>query len=181
MLLAVVGKSGSAKDTLSRYVMCNYDFRPVVSYTTRPKGAMETDGVEHYFITGECMEYLKRNGDIVAYSKNTETGFEYCATKDSLCSSDESNILYIIDPAGIECLKEKGIEFKSIYIDVDEDILIRRLLDRKRESSNKILVRIGSEREVFDSFREKADYVINNNGTIEEFYENIDSIMESLK
>lgn len=180
MLLAIVGKSGSAKDTLSKYVVFTYGFRAVVSYTTRPKGPTEVDGIQHIFITEEQMENLKRDGNIVAYSKNDKTGFEYCATKDSLCSSNESNVLYIIDPAGIKCLKEKNIKFKSIYIDVDEDVLVRRLLDRNRESSSKILTRLESERDIFDSFKDEADYVINNNGTIEQFYESINSIMDLL-
>ena len=98
MILAIVGLSGSGKDTLAKYISNKYNIPMLVSYTTRPMRDYETNGVQHWFISKEKMDEIKQNEKLIAYTINDMTGIEYCATKSQVEGKD---IIYIINPDGI--------------------------------------------------------------------------------
>ena len=53
----LMGKSSSGKDTLYRKLMeQNRLLKGIVSYTTRPQRAGETDGKEYFFVTEDEMK-----------------------------------------------------------------------------------------------------------------------------
>ena len=87
-------------------------FKPIVSYTTRPKRESETEGLEHYFITNEEADKLISTSDTLAYTEIN--GFKYFTLTDQL---KDQNV-YIIDPNGIEDISKRypNIEKVVIYI-----------------------------------------------------------------
>ena len=120
MINLILGRSGSGKSTVVKYLQNQYHYKPLLSYTTRPKRYPEEEG--HIFITkSEEVPLLK---DIVA--ETYFDGYHYFATKEQLNNSD----LYIIDPIGLWNLKD--VNKRSFYIDVSESILKQRLYDRDR-------------------------------------------------
>ena len=118
-ILCTVGRTGSGKNYISERLSTILDYPLVVSHTTRPKRDNETNGVEHWFDTKSEFDNLMQNNTVIAYTKIGE--YEYCALLEDI----GDNAIYIIDPHGIEYLKQNfkdKINLKIIYIYCDEYI-----------------------------------------------------------
>ena len=118
-ILCTVGRTGSGKNYISERLSTILDYPLVVSHTTRPKRDNETNGVEHWFDTKEEFDTLIQNNTMIAYTKIGE--YEYCALLEDI----GDNAIYIIDPHGIEYLKQNfknQINLKIIYMYCDEYI-----------------------------------------------------------
>ena len=118
-ILCTVGRTGSGKNYISERLSTILNYPLVVSHTTRPKRDNETNGVEHWFDSKEEFDTLMQNNTVIAYTKIGE--YEYCALLEDI----GDNAIYIIDPHGIEYLKENfkdQINLKIIYIYCDEYI-----------------------------------------------------------
>ena len=118
-IICIVGRTSSGKDYISKRLSTILNYPLVVSHTTRPKRDNETNGVEHWFDTKEEFDALMQNNTVIAYTKIGE--YEYCALLEDI----GDNAIYIIDPHGIEYLKQNfkdQINLKIIYIYCDEYI-----------------------------------------------------------
>ena len=150
-IFCLIGKSGSGKTTIADKLLEMYGYTQIVSYTTRPpRTEYDTD---HIFISKEEYDALT---DKVAFTYFQDN--YYCATKKQV----DNNDLYVIDPFGLQQLKqlydgEKQIV--SIYIDVPMDICLERM--RKRgDNEDKIWERLRHDEAVFKEIAHKCDYVI---------------------
>lgn len=114
-MLCILGRTGSGKSTLVKHLK---GFDPVVSYCDRCKRSDETEGVEHYFISPEEFTKLMNENEICAYSEIK--GVRYMALK----SQVHENSVYVIDPAGLEDLKD--VSTFNVYVWADEDTRRKR-------------------------------------------------------
>ena len=176
-VLAIVGMSGSGKDTIAKHISNRYGIPMIVSYTTRKIREYETNGKEHWFISKEEMERLKREETLIAYTYNAMTGVEYCATKSQL----NSDVIYIINPDGIRWLKEQApdVPLVSIYVDVPLPELKRRLqLRGDKEATYE--TRLASEQEEFLGYRDNADGpdLVIQNDDLDTALETVDQFIE---
>ena len=65
-LFVFMGKSASGKDTLYNMALERHpELVPVVTYTTRPVRAGETEGREYHFVNEQQMEELEKAGRVV--------------------------------------------------------------------------------------------------------------------
>lgn len=150
VIIALIGKTASGKDTVAEYLYEEYGIQPVISYTTRPIGEKEQDGLQHWFCSKAEMQSLKECG-CIAYTKIGE--YEYCTVNYQF--KQDRVYSYIIDPAGLTWLKSRfGQEFRiiPIYFDCSEEEILRRAERRGRDSASVIQKRLDSEREQFDQF-----------------------------
>ena len=118
-IICIVGRTSSGKDYISKRLSTILNYPLVVSHTTRPKRDNETNGVEHWFDSKEEFDDLMQNNTVIAYTKIGE--YEYCALLEDI----GDNAIYIIDPHGIEYLKQNfknQINLKIIYMYCDEYI-----------------------------------------------------------
>ena len=118
-IIAIAGRSSSGKTYIAKRLSTILGYKEVVSHTTRPIRSNETNGVEHWFDSKEEFQNVLDNQTVIAYTKIGE--YEYCATLEDI----EDNCIYVIDPLGIEYLKEHfkdQINLKIIYIYCDEYI-----------------------------------------------------------
>ena len=117
-----IGPSGSGKTTIAEYLVKNYDFTQIESYTTRKP---RYDGeVGHIFVSNEEFDQLR---DFVAYTEFD--GNRYAATAEQV----ESNDIYVVDVAGAEYFKEKYHGTKKpvvFYFNLPGNVLKQRMLDR---------------------------------------------------
>ena len=60
-IICLVGKTGTGKDTIAKFLYETFGIESICSYTTRPKRDYEINGVEHYFIDKEKMAYLRKH------------------------------------------------------------------------------------------------------------------------
>ncbi len=146
----VVGLSGSGKDSIAR-ALETCGFKVLLSYTTRP--ARYEGENTHIFITPEEADQYRNQ--MVAYT--LFDNHEYFCTRDQLDQCD----IYIIDPDGIDYLKEKvkDINFVTVFIHVPFEERVARMKSRG-DSTEKILQRIINDTK---KFREvDYDYAVKN-------------------
>lgn len=146
-LYLIVGRTASGKDSLTRAVAEKLNLNILSSYATRPKRPGETN--EHIFISSSDVEQYK--DDIVAYTKIGD--YEYFSTKQQLLESD----FYIIDPNGVEFLKEKlkdvtNIEIHIIYIAADYVTRKHRALNNRKDNLEVFEKRCAAEEDQFIDF-----------------------------
>lgn len=183
MIIAIVGKTNSGKDTAAQYIHDTYNIPFVVSATTRPMRDYETDGREHWFISKEEMEELKARDDVLAYTINDKTGIEYAATLKDI--PEGSDCIYIINPEGIRWLNRygpKGIDISVIYIDCDEKTIIHRGIHRG-DNPEVLWKRLDSERTEFNAYKANGDYdyLVDNNGDKDYMLAQIDEVASHLR
>jgi len=151
MMYLIIGRTATGKDTLANRLE-GHGFKPVKSYTTRPKRSPDED--THIFITPDQSANYK---DKVATT--TINGCEYFATAEQVHDSD----LYIIDPRGFDELT-KNMPKESFFVvymaakaDSSRKAYVERAKSRlsKDEAINEFNARTASETSMFDEFERR--------------------------
>ena len=168
-LYCIVEQTASGKDSLVNDIVASdpTHFNTICSYTSRPKRSNEENGREHYFLTEKEFNELKflKKQNIIAYTKISKdgiSGYQYMALIDEL---EKANI-YIIDPNGLENLKENfsnKINIVSFYIYTPLDQREKRAKKRSDFDTN-FWRRVIDESKQFEDFAKnhKYDYIIYN-------------------
>lgn len=157
-IIALQGKTSSGKDLAARFIKETYGIEPIISYATRPIRDSEIDGREHYFVNDKQMDEIVANKEsLLAFVQFPKTGYRYCASTKDL--SDDTVKTYIIDPLGLQWLRDNRPDVKvvSIFFDLPEDIIKERALKRG-DNLKDIETRLDSEREMFDIFALNGEY-----------------------
>lgn len=177
-IICIVGKTSSGKDTTARYIEKAFGIKPICSYTTRPMRNGETEGVQHYFITPEQSKKIREKELVLAYT--ILNGNEYFSTVEGMT---EETMSYIINPEGIDYLRQHSGDYKfvSIYVHIPERVIMQRALVRG-DSFKAVENRLSDEREQFSDFynNSKYDFLITNDAGEDELHNQIDDIMSSL-
>lgn len=157
-MFLIVGRSSSGKDSLTNKLCQDLNLKQVISYATRPQ--RKNEGNTHIFIKSEGVEQYKNQ--FAAYTKIGD--YEYFTTLEQILSGKYQ--FYVIDPNGVEFLKEKikNIEFVTIYIHADEAIC-RERAKLRGDTEEDIDKRFNAERKQFEEFTQqiKYDYMVKNN------------------
>lgn len=158
VLLCVMAESSAGKDTLVNKLCEKTGYRQLISYSTRPRRINEGD--THIFVTEEDYQEMFEAGQVAAYTEIN--GCRYWCTVDQLYSTD----IYVIDPLGVEVLKQlnlPNLRIVSVYINVPEEIRKQRAKSRGDDMSV-YRSRSLSERQQFRDMKKNmvVDYVIPN-------------------
>ena len=162
-IIVVSAPSGAGKTTIVKQILKQYpEIVFSVSATTRPKRAVETDGVEYYFITeNEFIEKIE-NDKFVEWEKFYD--YYYGSFKKSVenCNNAKKTILLELDVKGSISLKKIYPEAHLIYImPPSYEELVRRLKGRQTENSEDFKKRV--ERIKMElSLKDQFDYLIEN-------------------
>lgn len=101
-IVALMGESGSGKDTILHNIMEKYPsyFNEIISCTTRPPREGEKDGVNYHFLSID--EFTKKvlNGDMLEATEFND--WHYGTDRESL-TIDKINI-GVFNPEGVRCL-----------------------------------------------------------------------------
>lgn len=159
VIIAIVGAAGSGKTHMSLFLQDKLNIPTIVSYTTRPIRKGETDGIEHYFVKPDSMP---NKSEMLAYT--FYGGHHYFALHkqipNGICS-------YVIDEAGIiELVKDHADKYQIIcvYVNSSNDAILARGVCKSR------IARDITRKKLDPDF---YDCVINNNGSIEDFEQEI--------
>lgn len=161
-MIVLVGFSASGKSTIEKELVKN-GFNKITSYTTRPIRTKdnEINGVSYHFISDEEFDEKLNTGYFAENtSYNTVFGvWRYASAKEDI---DDKKVC-VLNPDGLRQLKKHDdLNIISFYIDVDEDIIINRLIKRgdKKEEYER---RLEADRIDFSNIYDEVDYVINSN------------------
>lgn len=155
-IIAIVGASGSGKTYLSKLLQNELNVFLIVSYTTRSPREGEIEGLDHYYIeNAHRFSHLQ----MLSYTRFAE--YEYFALEEQV--PPQKHCAYVVDERGLKYLKEtKSNKFNIVSIRVESsiEILIKRGIapDRIKRDEDRTPLPL-----------DYYDFVIENNGTLEEF------------
>lgn len=158
ILLCVMAESSAGKDTLVNKLCEITGYHQLISYSTRPRRVNEGD--THIFVTEEDYQEMLEAGRVAAYTEIN--GYKYWSTIDQLYLMD----IYVIDPFGVETLKQlnlPNLKIITVYINVPEEIRKQRAKSRG-DDMNVYRSRSLSERQQFRDMKKNmaVDYVVPN-------------------
>lgn len=154
VIICIVGASGSGKTTASMILQKQFGWNAIVSYTTRPMRQGEKNGVDHWFVKSS---QVPDKSKMCAYTKFG--GYEYWTEWNQFMTLFPC--VYVIDEKGLVDLQSKEsspFPFTLITIKINRDNLSDIEEKRKERDSERI--------QIPDEF---YDYIINNNGSMEQF------------
>lgn len=170
-IICLVGESGSGKTTIAK-ALAEKGYNVVQSYTTRmPRHDNEWG---HLFVSEDTYEYMKKYKKLVAYTYYH--GNHYWALEEQF----KGTSIYIIDPVGVDKLKT-CLPITVVYLKTDDHVRYSRLLERERANykieewidwkiarkiRDSVNSRMKNDKECFKVV--KADYVVDNNGHVEQ-------------
>ena len=159
-ILNIVGKSGTGKTTIAEAICKNPQFNFIQSYTNRPK--RYRDETCHMFVDDATICRLIKNDHCVASS---QYGYYYYCSMLEQFDKDKINV-YVTDIKGIMDLQEYAnrspIEMCNINIRKTDINVSSKRTDRDKE-------------EIF-----LFDYVLQNDYSIENMVEFVDTIVKDL-
>ena len=176
-ILICIGASGTGKNYISDKLISDYDFKPLVSHTTRPIRPNETNHVDYHFISeDDFLQMIKDDGFIEYRTYNTLVNnvpatWYYGLAKQKLY---DENYVVILDVQGAkDFIEYYGVEnCIVVHIKCDPNITRQRSIDRGGHDEIEFQRRLDDDLRVF-SYSELeglVDLIIDNDGrfTIEE-------------
>jgi guanylate kinase len=169
-MIVLVGESAAGKSSIEKYLVDNYQYNKIISYTTRDPRRNEIDGVDYHFISVEKFHNLKDQGFFAETATYNE--WNYGVAKED-CTDDK---VAVLTPHGLrQVSKIDGINITSFYISIprrDRLIKILQRGDNIDESYRRNLSDVGQ----FDGIEDEVDFVINN----DEYKKSIKEIAEEI-
>lgn len=157
-MIVLVGESASGKTSVQKYLKEYYEYKDIVSYTTRQPRDGEVDGIDYHFITVEQFKSLKEQGFFAETAVYND--WNYGVAKED-CTDDK---VAVLTPHGLrQVSKLKDINVVSFYINVprrDRLIKILQRGDNIEEAYRRSLSDVGQ----FDGIEDEVNFVINNDG-----------------
>lgn len=175
-LFVLLSESSGGKDTLLNMIVKNEFLKPVISTTTRKMRSNEEQDREYHFVTKEefmLMEAKDEFLETTSYLIPSEGIVKYGLAKKDVVLSKSSYVV-ILNPIGLQQVEEQlGKEnVVSIYIHRNDKDRFISYLNREEKEFSLILEdayeRFKKDLNDFAGIETKVDYIINNNGSLED-------------
>ena len=132
MIYIITGPSGVGKNTIIEAMSTDLDFYFSVSHTTRPQRESEVDGKDYHFVTEGKFKSLVDENLMIEYEQYG--GFYYGTSKKEILK--ESNIILLdLEVNGATKLLSENDDFIGIFIDIDDNELVKRLKNRGHDEN----------------------------------------------
>lgn len=161
--MVISAPSGAGKTTLVRaLVKREPQFVFSVSYTTRPKRATETEGVDYHFVDRAEFGRLRDAGEFLEYAQVFDNFYATGRRSVERLLADGKHVIVEIDWQGARQVREKMPQCRSIFIvPPSVDALAQRLRQRRTDSEAVIRRRLRDSLDDLSHWRE-FDYVVVN-------------------
>ena len=157
-MIVLVGESASGKSSIEKYLVENYEYNRIISYTTRPPRDGEIDGIHYHFIDTETFIKMEEQG--LFAETTTYRGWYYGSAKDD-CTDDK---VCVMNPHGLrQLLKNKDLNITSFYINVPRRDRLIKILQRG-DNIEEAYRRSVSDEGQFTGIEDEVNFVINNDG-----------------
>lgn len=163
-LLCIVGGSGCGKTLASLHLKYKKEANVICSFTTRAPRETEVEGRDHHFI-----DIVPDRTEMIAYAHFA--GEYYYALKSQVFGPCT---VYVIDEKGLRNMKR---DFGDVY-DITTVLIKRDKKLRRKCGVDETRIRRDERRDLNDS---EYDYIIENNGSKRQFFEEIERIYEIVK
>ncbi|CAN6301088.1 unnamed protein product [Urochloa humidicola] len=184
MILVISGPSGVGKDAVIKRLQEEREgMHFVVTATSRAKRPGEVDGKDYYFITKEEFLTMIERDELLEYALvyGEYKGIPKQQIRDYMARG--CDIVLRVDIQGAATLREiLGESAVFIFLVAEsEEALVKRLIHRKTETSDKLLVRIATAREEVRRMQNFDYVVVNAEGKLEEAVQRVESIIDAEK
>jgi guanylate kinase len=181
LLIVISGPSGAGKDSiLKRMKERQLPFHFVVTATTRQPRKNETHGVDYFFISLAEFNQMIENDELLEYAfvYNDYKGIPKQQVRQALASGID--VVMRIDVQGAATIRQISPQAVMIFLTTqDEQEMIRRLKERKTESSDGLNTRIETARQEMKRIHEFDYVVINRDCHLDEAVDTILSIIQA--
>ena len=183
VLVVISGPSGVGKDSvLQELKEADYPFHFVVTATTRPKRSTEIDGIDYHFVSvGDFAEMIENN-ELLEYAVvyGDYKGIPKKHVREALASGKD--VIMRIDVQGAATLRRLVPNAVTIFLTAEsEEMLVRRLRERKTEAPDQLKMRIVTARRELRRIVEFDYVVINREQRLAETMEQVLSIIAAEK
>ena len=162
-MLVLCGASGTGKDTLMKRLVEKYDYRRLVTYTTREKREGEVNGIDYHFVSPQTFHELCAKdffAETTSYDVANGEIWEYgTAVKDI-----KDDTIVILNPHGLkELKKDKSLNIIAFHLFASYGEIWNRLRGRG-DHSDEAARRMETDKKDFEDINEYVDFSINTDG-----------------
>jgi guanylate kinase len=186
MILVLVGKSSSGKDTLMKELVNNI-FTGVISTTSRPIREYETADVNYHFTSvDEFINKIKNNEFIEYRTYNTKLNdideIWYYGTEKNSINTEKDSVL-VLDVQGLKDIKKYFPNEKiiGIYLHCPLNLRTERAKNRGSFCVIEWNRRIQTDKIDFENVYEEVDYVLNGTKSVKELADEVKEIIDGIK
>ncbi|CAM6017692.1 unnamed protein product [Sphagnum balticum] len=184
LALVISGPSGVGKDAvIKRLQEVRKEVHFVVTVTSRPIRPHEVEGIDYYFVSkAEFMDLIARNELLEhAVVYGDYKGIPKKQVRD--CMLNGQDVLLRLDVQGAATVRKLlGQDAVFIFMVAESEMaLVKRLVERKTESFDKLLIRIATARKELELMSEFDYVVVNADGQLEQTVSKICSIIDAEK
>lgn len=176
--------SWAGKNTILRLLTDrNADFHQVISYKSRPLRPGETDGVDYHYLSDEKFQEAIEQGTFLEYAKVHNISYYGTKKSDIIDWLAAGKILFKeIDMEGIVHIAETNPEIYNsslrIFLDLSQEVMIKRITGRAPITDVELQKRLASAIREKELAQQYASHIIPAEGTVEEVYEAVSSIIQ---
>lgn len=163
-MIIIVGKSGSGKDSVVKKLTNFYDYKKIVTWTTRPMRPKEMQDVTYHFTDEDTFEEKIEEGFFAEWKKykSIEGTWYYGTALLDLTTFNENKII-ILTPDGYQEIKDIiGKDTLTVYLKSKNRILKSRL-KKRGDNPKEIKRRLRHDKKDFKGIEKEVDVVIENN------------------
>lgn len=175
--------SWSGKWVIIDEILKQEDISLVQSYVTRPMRPWEVNWERYNFISQELFKEMIENWDFLEYEQVHKWWFYWTKLKELLDLLDQwKSPIKEIDIKWLEKIKtEHKIDWKftSIFLDIPEDVMIKRITNRAPISEKELQNRLESAKIERELARVLCDHIIITDApTLEENVQRVKSVLD---
>lgn len=184
LIIVVSGPSGVGKDAVIKRLMeVRENIHFVVTATTRGKRPGEVDGKDYFFTSKEEFLSMIERHELLEYAMvyGDYKGIPKQQIRDHMAKG--LDIVLRVDIQGAATLR-RLLRNSAVFVFLvaeSEDALVKRLIDRKTETKETLLVRIATAREEVRHMGEFDYVVVNREGELENSVKLVESIIDAEK
>lgn len=144
VLLVLTGFTASGKSTLKGELEQKCFF-PIVSRTSRPRGPLEIDGRDYFFVSREALLVMNERKELTAFN-NYGGDIIYGTRRNDIVMASQTNVVWSLDIGAAakvrEIIKRDLPDYAEFLISrllvvqvgpIDKEILKKRYVERRRD------------------------------------------------
>lgn len=179
LLIVISGPSGVGKDSVLEILKKrNVEFHFVVTATTRPARAGETDGVDYIFLSKDQFAEMIENDELLEYAivYNDFKGIPKQQVRDAIASGKD--VVLRLDVQGAETIRKLYPQAVLIFLTVpNEEDMVQRMTVRKSENHEELKLRIATARQELKRIHQFDYLVVNEEGRLDDTVDTILAII----
>ncbi|CAN7107709.1 unnamed protein product [Brassica rapa subsp. narinosa] len=184
LIIVISGPSGVGKDAvINKLREAREHLHFVVTATSRPMRPGEVDGRDYFFVTRDDFLSMVENEELLEYALvyGEYKGIPKRQIRESMSKGED--IVLRVDIQGAQTLRKiLGSSAVFVFLVAESEVaMVERLVDRKTESQEELLVRVATAREEVRHLKSFDYVVVNAKGRLDDAVRRVEAIIDAEK